>query len=131
VHDFLFHVLHLFRESWFASTALAADVRLGQFADVWRGWRALSGEERSAFVKCMAEHDFQAPIAWVAHHVDAVLGSCMIDDLGLREFAVEEWTARGRDTKSFFAWHGDMDRRLREISLSVESCESVPFMVAG
>ncbi|WP_168801689.1 nucleotidyltransferase family protein [Glycomyces buryatensis] len=130
VHDFLFLVLHLFRESWFATTALAADVRLGQFADVWRGWRALSSEERSEFAKCLAENDLQVPVAWVAHHVDATLGSDMLDGLDLREFAVEEWTTSGRDTKSFFTWHGDMDRRLRELSLSVESCESVPFVEA-
>ena len=130
VHDFLFLVLHLFRESWFATTALAADVRLGQFADVWRGWRALSGQEQSEFAKCLAEHDLRIPVAWVAHHVDATLGLDMLDGLELREFAVKEWTASGRDTKSFFTWHGDMDRRLREISLSVESCESVPFMEA-
>ncbi|GAA4294340.1 hypothetical protein GCM10023086_06360 [Streptomyces venetus] len=114
-YDFLFLVLHLFREAWFQRTILKKNVRLGQFADICRFWWLRGRDHAAEISRLVAAHGLQPPIAWVCHHTDAVFGSALVAELGLDGYVAEDWVnSAGATDGSGLAWRGSMRDRLRD-----------------
>ena len=113
-YSFLFAVLHLFREAWFARTMRTSDVRLGQFADVVRLWRGYAAREVGAIGGLIRSLALEPPVAWVCHHADSVFATTMSDALGLGDYGDERWlrSACGSGGE-VLDWSGDMRSRLR------------------
>ncbi|MBB2910623.1 hypothetical protein FHS43_001886 [Streptosporangium becharense] len=133
VHDFVFHVLHLFREAWWVDdTNPLADVRLSQFADVWRAWDRLSAGERADAVALIRDRDLGPPVAWVCFHLDELFGSAVVEEIGLRGFCSPRWLRSAADRNvggAFLSWDGDMRLRLRSrTGVEVSPAERPPFV---
>jgi hypothetical protein len=113
-YSFLFAVLHLFREAWFARTIRTSDVRLSQFADVVRLWRGYAAREAGAIRDLIRSLALEAPVAWVCHHTDRVFATALSDGLGLCGHGDERWlrSACGSGGE-ILDWSGDMRSRLR------------------
>lgn len=112
-YDFIFTVMHLFREGWFQRTVLLKSLRLGQFADIWRQWKRLDAATVTGLVELIDRHAIAPPVAWVCHHVDQVFGSDLVAGLGLGRYCDDEWlhSASAVDG-SFLSWTGSMRERL-------------------
>ncbi len=123
VHDLLFHVLHLFREGWFERTVRDKDVRLSQFADVARAWHALPDGDRQAVRRLVAAYGIELPVAWVAGHLDGIFDAGFADALGVAGSCDPDWLSSMRGADSFYRWHGDMDRRLREPATTYDAAK--------
>lgn len=87
-HEFLFLVLHFFREAWFSGSS----IRLSQIADIVRSWDRLETSERTEMRTYIAETRVQPPVAWVAAHVDDMFGTGIVDTLNLSGFTPKAWT---------------------------------------
>ncbi|MFG3342619.1 nucleotidyltransferase family protein [Glycomyces sp. NPDC048151] len=111
-YDYLFHVLHLFREGWFERSIIEKDVRLGQFTDLWRGWHLLDMPARASLAALVKKNKIEAPVAWVCHHLDRVFGLDMVGALGLGQHCTHEWIGSGARPGGYFQWDGNMDGRL-------------------
>lgn len=106
-HDeFLFLVLHLFREAWF--TASSHVVRISQLGDVVRSWNRLGLASQELLVSRVAEFHLQAPLSWVVWHVDALFGTKIVEALELQSYCDEQWLCSGFDQSlGFVMWSGD------------------------
>jgi hypothetical protein len=111
--QFLFTVLHLFRESWFLNSVAAGKDMLSKFSDViglWRTHGALLTAEVPAVIR---KHGLEQPVAWVLGHTDSVFGTHLVQVLGLGDAARDEWLARGEGPGGReLTWTGTMRERL-------------------
>ncbi|MGB3441079.1 MAG: nucleotidyltransferase family protein [Actinophytocola sp.] len=123
-YDFIFTVMHLFREGWFQRTVLVKGLRLGQFADVRRQWQRLDAATIAGLAGLIDRHAIGPPVAWVCHHVDQLFGSDIVGSLGLGRYCDDAWlhSASAVDG-SFLSWTGGMRERLR--------AEEPPALVAA
>ncbi len=123
-YEFLTVALHLFREAWFQRTARTKDVRLSQFADVFRYWRRYREELVAAVPHLVRQHALGPPMAWVAAHTDAVFGSSIVEGLGLAGHTDAHWLRTTMTSSGTVCrWHGDMARRMREPELVLEPAD--------
>ncbi|MEV8511981.1 nucleotidyltransferase family protein [Dactylosporangium sp. NPDC051484] len=114
-YSFLFVVLHLFREGWFARVINEKDARLSQFADVWRFWNRLARAQAAEIIAIMASSGIAPAVAWVCHHVDQLYGSSMVSELELGAYCDPQWLCSASSPDgSLQSWHGQFRRRLRE-----------------
>ena len=106
-------MLHLFREAYFERSILQGhDVSLSKFLDVRLLWLSLSPPQRERFDHLVQRFGLWAPIAWVAAHTDAVLGTFIAtatrlgpgDAMGLPSYR----TSQGHDG----IWRGSMISRI-------------------
>lgn len=112
-YDFVFTVMHLFREGWFERTAVSSPLRLGHFADVWRRWHRLTPAEVAALTELVGKHEIGPPIAWVCHHLDEMFGSSVVTCLGLDDLCDDAWLhSAGGVNGGNLAWSGDMRARI-------------------
>ncbi|WP_399933767.1 nucleotidyltransferase family protein [Streptomyces kanamyceticus] len=116
-HAFLFLCLHVFREGWLQRTIVTKDLALSQFADILRQWRRSSPEVRRDVGAAVAEFGLAEPMAWVCAHTDALFGAGILEELGLTAQADPRWQASAQGAGGRrLTWHGDMRRRLREVT---------------
>lgn len=112
-HQFLFTILHLFREAWFERwIEWEQDVNLGKFADILRLFRYHEKQLRTGFRQLAIGTGAVGPAAWVLEHTDRTFGTSIISDLGLSEH-VPDWlnSAHSPDGKHR-VWKGSMRERL-------------------
>ncbi len=114
-YQFLFTVLHLFREAWLDNWMdYGIDVSLMKFGDVIRLFEAHRAELcRPEFVGLLEAHRVVEPVLWVLEHLDRTFGTATVAALGLAGHIEEDWLAaahpaRGRERR----WTGDMRQRL-------------------
>jgi hypothetical protein len=109
----LFVVLHLFRDCWFEPATAKAGPRISQFADIWRYWQRWGRDNTEQLRTLIGAHELEPAVAWIAHYVDFLFGSTMIDELGLREFCTPDWlhSASAVDGR-YLTWDGDIRGRL-------------------
>ncbi|MEO3973595.1 nucleotidyltransferase family protein [Streptomyces sp. CAU 1734] len=113
-YNFLFTVLHLFREGWFERTVRQKNIRLGQFADVWRLWNAMDKPQRVKLADLINWHDVAPPIAWVCHFVDQLFSSRIVDELRLAAYCDSDWLhSVGATNGGHLSWSGSIRDRLR------------------
>ena len=113
--QFLFTVLHLFREAWLELwVEMELDVSLMKFGDVIRLFKAHQAElSTGEFSALLETHGVAEPVAWVLEHTDRTFGTGMIAALGLEGRVDENWLniahpSHGKDR----AWSGTMRERL-------------------
>ncbi|MEV0642257.1 nucleotidyltransferase family protein [Streptomyces sp. NPDC050619] len=112
-YSFLFTVLHLFRETWFARSAQEKDVTLAAFTDIHRFWAKDKDRLAEPVRKLVERHALHDPVRWVTGHSDALFHTSITSSIGLE--AVEgdpwlnsAWSAEGTDV----TWRGSMRKRL-------------------
>ena len=113
--QFIFTVLHLFREAWFESWLnIEQDVNLSKFADVVRLWHAHRKELQSAnFVQKMEEFGIVEPVLWVLEHLDRTLHTGIVPALGIQARVSESWLVSAHTTGGGMRqWKGTMRQRL-------------------
>jgi hypothetical protein len=113
--QFLFTVLHLFREAWLEQwVELELDVSLMKFGDVIRLFETCKAElSDGGFTALLETHGMVEPVAWVLEHTDRTFGTGMVGQLGLGGRVDENWLASahpsyGKERQ----WRGTMRERL-------------------
>lgn len=96
--QFLFTILHLFREAWFTrSMESGLDVTLAKFGDVARLWihcgPAIMRAEFSALIRTLG---IVRPVLWILEHLDRTFHMTTVASLGLAGMSDEEWLASAR-----------------------------------
>jgi hypothetical protein len=91
-YQFLFTVLHLFREAWLQKFVdFGTDVGLMKFGDVIRlidyNRRELAKGE---LLRIMQTHNVTQPVAWVLRHLDETFQTRTLELLALEEYGDEE-----------------------------------------
>jgi len=120
--QFIFTILHLFREAWVfregwvdtINAGWETDVTLSKFADVIRLWRAYEKElNTSEFIQLLEKYQIIDPILWVLEHTDRTFHTGIVPALGLEGRVTEEWlhSAGGVGGKRV-QWKGTMRERL-------------------
>ena len=95
VYQFLFTVLHLFREAWLQKFVdFGTDVGLMKFGDVIR----LVGQDRDQLtngelLRIMEAHNVTHPVAWVLRHLDETFESNTLELLALQTYGDEQLLA--------------------------------------
>jgi hypothetical protein len=115
VFQFIFTVLHLFREAWFERWLdWEQDVNLMKFADAARLWRANQEIlESKEFVRTLEEFGIIDPVLWVLEHLDRTLHTGIVSALGLEGRVTELWLASARASGGKLRkWKGTMRERL-------------------
>lgn len=113
--QFVFTVLHLFREAWFERWVNAEqDVNLLKFGDVIRLWRTYESNLKSGkFIGMLQKFEIVEPILWVLEHLDRTLGTVIVDSLGLQGQLDEEWLSSAYVTGGGVrTWQGTIRERL-------------------
>jgi hypothetical protein len=115
-YQFLFTVLHLFREAGFEQwLELELDVSLMKFGDVIRLFDAHEDAlSDGRFTALLASYGVAEPVAWVLEHTDRTFGTAMTERLGLGGRVDEDvlFSARPAGGKADRAWRGTMRERL-------------------
>ena len=120
--QFIFTILHLFREAWvfregWTESLLEGyeyDVNISKFADVIRLWRTYQNELNAPdFIQTLEEFQIIDPILWVLEHTDRTFHTGIVPALGLEGRVTEEWlhSAGGAGGKRV-QWKGTMRERL-------------------
>lgn len=120
--QFIFTILHLFREAWVfregwvdtINAGWETDVTLSKFADVIRLWRAYEKELNTPeFIQLLEKYQIIDPILWVLEHTDRTFHTGIVPALGLEGRVTEEWlhSAGGAGGKRV-QWKGTMRERL-------------------
>jgi hypothetical protein len=116
-YQFLFTVLHLFREAWKDEWLdLEQDVNLIKFADVVRLWRAHQEALKSPdFRRLLERRGIVEPVAWVLVHLDRTFGTGVAAALGIDTRVAQEFlnSAAGPGGRTQRMWRGTMRDRLR------------------
>jgi hypothetical protein len=114
-YQFLFTVLHLFREAWMEQwLEQELDVSLMKFGDIIRLFRThaeeLSGGRYAALLDSLGVAE---PVAWVLEHTDRTFGTGMIAALGLGGRVSDKWLATAHPSSGQEReWRGSMRERL-------------------
>ena len=113
--QFLFTILHLFREAWLEKwIELAKDVNLSKFADVIRLWRT-DGHDmmRAGFRKQLVDLEAVQPVLWVLEHLDRTFGMEIVKAIGLEGDTSDDWLFSARASGGALRrWPGTMRQRL-------------------
>ena len=119
IYQFLFTVLHLFREAWiFKWVELEQDVNLIKFGDVIRLWRNdLDKSSRQRFKHVLTEYDVVEPVAWVLVHTDRTFGTNIASIIGIEAEVSEAYLHSAATTLPLHQyWHCTMKQRLQSKS---------------
>lgn len=116
LYQFLFTVLHLFREAWLQKFVdFGNDVGLMKFGDVIR----LIGQYRDELsdgelVRTMEAHDVTDPVAWVLRRLDETFQTHTLELLALEKYGDEERLAGQMQSSGYVgAWGQSMRERLQ------------------
>ncbi len=113
--QFLFTILHLFREAWFERwIEMDQDVNLMKFADVVRLWqihrKRLSSD---AFIQMLEAFEVKEPVLWVLEHLDRTFHTDIVSALGFAGHVSEDWLSSARVSGGrIVPWQGTMRERL-------------------
>jgi hypothetical protein len=116
IYQFLFTVLHLFREAWLQKFVdLGSDVSLMKFGDVIRlidrHRNELTGGE---LLRIMEIHNVTHPVAWVLRHMDETFDAHALELLGLQKHGDEQLLAAQMRSPAYVgAWGQSMRERLQ------------------
>ncbi|MCD9880413.1 hypothetical protein [Streptomyces guryensis] len=112
-YQFLFVILHLFRESWFERTVRAGADTLYKYADVLRLWfrhTEVLVAEVGQLTECFGIAD---PVIWVLGHTDRIFSTGIVEALGLASRVDEDWLFSARASGGApLRWRGSMRQRL-------------------
>jgi hypothetical protein len=115
-YQFLFTVLHLFREAWLQKFVdFGSDVGLMKFGDVIR----LVDQDREELtdgelLRIMETHNVTHPVAWVLRHLDETFHTDMLELLGLEKHGGEELLVSQMQSSAYVvAWGQSMRERLQ------------------
>jgi hypothetical protein len=115
-YQFLFTVLHLFREAWLQKFVdFGSDVGLMKFGDVIR----LVDRDREELtdgelLRIMETHNVTHPVAWVLRHLDETFHTDMLELLGLEKHGGEELLVSQMQSSAYVgAWSQSMRERLQ------------------
>ncbi len=114
-YQFLFTVLHLFREAWMEQwLEQELDVSLMKFGDIVRLFRAHAGElSGGRYAALLDSLGVAEPVAWVLEHTDRTFGTGMIPALGLGGRVTDKWLATAHPASGQEReWRGTMRERL-------------------
>jgi Uncharacterised nucleotidyltransferase len=121
LYQFLFTVLHLFREAWLQKFVdLGNDVSLMKFGDVIR----LVERDRNELIdgelrRTMDAHKVTHPVAWVVRHLDETFHTRTLELLALEKHGDEELLASQMQSSGYVgAWGQSMRERLHSKSRS-------------
>ena len=116
IYQFLFTVLHLFREAWLQKFVdFENDVGLMKFGDVIR----LIDQNRNALAdaelgQTMEANNVTEAVVWVLRHTDETFHTCTLEQLALEEHGEEEWLASQMQSSGYVAaWGQSMRERLQ------------------
>jgi hypothetical protein len=116
MYQFLFTVLHLFREAWLQKFVdFGNDVGLMKFGDVIR----LIDRDRNEFtdgelLPTMEAHKVTHPVAWVLHRLDETFRTHTLELLALEKHGDEELLASQMQSSAYVrAWGQSMRERLQ------------------
>jgi hypothetical protein len=111
-YQFIFTVLHLFREAWFERWNY--HVSLAKFSDVIRLYKVHHGTlNEDGFMDIINRYKLVRPVFWVIEHLDRTLGTDMVSALGFKEEVDEEWLSSAYKTGGgMCSWKGTMRERL-------------------
>jgi Uncharacterised nucleotidyltransferase len=111
-YQFLFTVLHLFREAWLQKFVdFGTDVGLMKFGDVIR----LVDHNRSELtdgelLRIMETHNVTDPVAWVLRHLDETFQTRTMELLGLQEYGDEKLLASEMQSSAYVRTSGQSMR---------------------
>ena len=118
-YQFLFTVLHLFREAWLQKFVdFGTDVGLMKFGDVIR----LIDQNRNGLtdgelLRIMETHNVTHPVAWVLRHLDETLQTRTQELFALEEYGDEELLASQMQSSAYVRASGkSMRERLQSKS---------------
>jgi len=115
-YQFLFTVLHLFREAWLQKFVdFGSDVGLMKFGDVIRlvdrDRDELTGGE---LLQIMETHNVTHPVAWVLRHLDETFHTDTLELLALEKYGDEKLLASQMQSSAYVhAWGQSMRERLQ------------------
>jgi len=116
VYQFLFTVLHLFREAWLQKFVdFGSDVSLMKFGDVIR----LIDQNRNELtdgelLRTMVAHSVTHPVAWVLRRMDETFQTHALELLPLEKYGDEELLASQMQSSAYVgAWGQSMRERLQ------------------
>jgi hypothetical protein len=116
IYQFLFTVLHLFREAWLQKFVdFGNDVGLMKFGDVIR----LIDRDRDELaagelLRIMEAHNVTHPVAWVLRRLDQTFQTRTLELLSLEEYGDEELLAGQMSSRGYVgAWGQSMRERLQ------------------
>ncbi len=116
MYQFLFTVLHLFREAWLQKFVdFGNDVGLMKFGDVIR----LIDRDRNELtdgelLRTMEAHKVTHPVAWVLHRLDETFRTHTLELLALEKHGDEELLASQMQSSAYVrAWGQSMRERLQ------------------
>jgi hypothetical protein len=115
-YQFLFTVLHLFREAWLQKFVdFGTDVGLMKFADVIRvidqNRHELTDGE---LLRIMERHNVIHPVAWVLRHLDETFQTRSQELFALEQYGDEELLASQMQSSAYVrAWDQSMRERLQ------------------
>jgi hypothetical protein len=106
--------LHIYKDAYFRTPGQAdSGVSLRKFLDLALIWQSLEDQAREDVKDRIQRYSLRAQIAWVCFHSDALLGTGMMEALGLREnydsAAAQRWKD---DAGREHSWRGTMRDRL-------------------
>jgi len=112
VYQFLFTLLHLFRESWFVETAKRKDM-LYKYGDLVHLWSAHESELTADLPAIIEKFGLGRPVAWVLTHTDRIFSTDLAAIAEVKRHATEDWLASGRGSgQAEMVWSGTMRERL-------------------
>jgi hypothetical protein len=116
IYQFLFTVLHLFREAWLQRFVdFGNDVGLMKFGDVIR----LIDRDRDELtdgelLRIMEAHNVTHPVAWVLRHLDETFQTRTLELLALEKYGDEELLVGQMSSRGYVgAWGQSMRERLQ------------------
>jgi hypothetical protein len=115
-HEFIFAVLHLFREAWFDRWVnMEQDVNLMKFFDIVQLFyknRDYFGS--SAFQNILNNYTIHKPLWWVMEHMDRTFATDAVTVIKLESYQDEEFlfSAQGASSDDLKRWYGSMRDRL-------------------
>ena len=118
-YQFLYTILHLFKEAWVESYRLlddeGGDVALQQFLDVFMLFTAYRQELlRSNFHRIVMRYDLVKPTLWVLGHTEQLFAVQMVKDLGFKEDVSPGWLCSWQSPGGKIGqWKGTMRERLK------------------
>lgn len=116
IYQFLFTVLHLFREAWLQKFVdFGNDVGLMKFGDVIRLIDSNRGELTDGeLLRTMETHNVTHPVAWVLRRLDETFQTHTLEQLALEEHGDEELLASQMQSSGYVgAWGQSMRGRLQ------------------
>jgi hypothetical protein len=112
VYQFIFTILHLFREAYIEKWKGDQDVNLAKFADVSRLWHLYAPILNDTLVPLLETFAITDAVLWVLEHLDRVQASDIVAQISLNGRVSETWLASAYTPKGMRRWRGTMRERL-------------------